>query len=153
MCFNIKIADHSNLYLCNIYIYDTRRLLLPGSPGKRGLKRENFNHATTMVVVLRTVAAQHRAHHAKPAPPAGFYILCVELIATYQSNSCIHCIHTRNTDHSHVPTMLIVTWCHAVGLIPCQEETEAWRRRKKRWRVSNHATKQRERRKQNRSGV
>ena len=94
MCFNIKIAEHSNLYLCNIYIYDTRRLLLPGSPGKRGLKRENFNHATTMVVVLRTVAAQHRAHHAKPAPPAGFYILCVELIAAYQSNSCIHCSHT-----------------------------------------------------------
>ena len=46
--------------------------------------------ATTMDVVLRTVAAQHRAHQAKPTLPAEFHFLCVELIAAYQSNSCIH---------------------------------------------------------------
>ena len=63
-------------------------------PRQKGTKKENFNHATTMVVVLRTVAAQHRAHQAKPALPVEFHFLCVELIAAYQSNSCIHCSHT-----------------------------------------------------------
>ena len=42
-----------------------------------GIKKENFDHATPMAVVLRTVAAQHRAHQAEPASPRGFYILLV----------------------------------------------------------------------------
>ena len=42
-----------------------------------GIKKENFDHATPMAVVLRTVAAQRRAQHAEPASPRVFYILLV----------------------------------------------------------------------------
>ena len=63
-------------------------------PRQKGTKKENFNHATTMVVVLRTVAAQDRVYQAKPALPARFHFLCVDLRPAYQSNSRIHCSHT-----------------------------------------------------------
>ena len=72
------------MQICN---YDTRDVgqevedSSPRKPNWGGSKKENFNHATTMVVVLRTVAAQDRVHQAKPAPPAEIHFLCVELIA------------------------------------------------------------------------
>ena len=59
-----SVFEHQESHICLVIFIAYKRRTKRRSQGES--KKENFDHATPMAVVLRAAAAQHRARQAQP---------------------------------------------------------------------------------------